>query len=89
MRFNINHTVKVRLTDKGRETHHVNHVWLFRNWKEPPEYVRPKEDEGGWSEWQLWDLMKEFGPGLYNGCNIPFETEIEIGLSSTTPAEKP
>jgi hypothetical protein len=75
MKFNINHNIKVRLTEKGREIHR-------KQWDELGiksfAYSPPKEDKHGWSEWQLWDLMREFGPHLWNGCEVPFETEIKI-----------
>lgn len=72
-KFNINNKVRVKLTDRGRKIH-------FDNFKELKlfQYSPPKEDEDGWSEWQLWVLMQEFGKHLENGCNIPFETEIEF-----------
>lgn len=56
--FNINDTVRVKLTDHGRrilegQTH-------------------PKEDSEGWSEWQLWMLFQDFGGHVYWGCKAPF-----------------
>lgn len=78
MWFNINYEVKIRLTDVGRKAHRKNHDDLFADWKEPPRYSPPVEDAEGWSTWQLWVLMHEFGPYLFNGCNVPFETTIEI-----------
>jgi repressor LexA len=82
MTFNINDYVKVRLTDVGRQLHR-------KNWEdiipETPlkieflnKYQPPSEDNNGWSEWQMWDLMSEFGRYMYLNCNPPFETEIEI-----------
>lgn len=81
MKFNINDEVRVRLTDVGRAIHRKNHDDLFKAWGARgvmPEYRPPKEDPGGWSTWQLWDLMHEFGRHCYNGAKIPFETEIDI-----------
>ena len=78
MKFNINGYVRVRLTDEGRARHRKNHDDLFSSWPQPPEYRAPQEDANGWSEWQMWQLMSEFGSRLYNGCRVPFETEIEI-----------
>lgn len=83
MFFNINHEVKVRLTVAGRAAHRKNHEDL-KDWatkhgaKEWHAYAPPKEDENGWSKWQLWCLMQQFGPYLRNGGDVPFETEIEI-----------
>jgi hypothetical protein len=80
MRFNVNHNVKVKLTDAGRRAHRKNHDDLLAKWPtdEKPEYRPPEEDAEGWSTWQLWRLMQEFGPHLYNGCDVPFETELKI-----------
>lgn len=76
--FNVNDNVRVRLTDVGRAALRKNHDELFADWIKPPEFVLRKEDERGWSEWHLWDLMHEFGRHMYNGCQVPFETEIEL-----------
>lgn len=67
MKFNINHEVRVRLTPRGRN------IILST-----PHEVMPTEDANGWSKWQLWELMRVFGSHCYNGCEVPFETEIEM-----------
>ena len=36
------------------------------------------EDKKGWSRWQLWCLMAEFGDHLYHGCVPPFDPDIKI-----------
>jgi hypothetical protein len=75
VKFNVNEKVKVRLTDTGRRIHR-------KQWDELGitsfKYQPPKEDARGWSEWQLWCLMREFGQHLNNGFDPPFETEIRI-----------
>jgi hypothetical protein len=78
MRFNINNDVKVKLTDFGRKTHRANHDMAFMGWQRPPKYVPPTEDADGWSRWQMWNLMNEFGRVMVNGFKVPFETEIDI-----------
>ncbi len=78
MKFNINNYVRVKLTDRGRENHRKNHDELFAGWSEKPEYRPPVEDAEGWSKWQMWSLMADFGPHISIGMNPPFETEIEI-----------
>lgn len=81
MKFNINHTVKVRLTDKGRQIHQDNFYELFGG--KPNAiipYRPPAEDKDGWSEWQLWHLMEEFGPHVGLGGLTPFETEIDVAI---------
>jgi hypothetical protein len=79
MKVNVNNEVKIRLTDEGRkilmEAHdkrNEEHNGAFG------DYAPPREDQFGWSTWQLWHLMREFGPHMYNGCKVPFEAEIEL-----------
>lgn len=75
MLFNINNTVRVRLTDAGREYHRRIHnelyarIFLYR----PPE-----EDADGWSRWQLWSLMQTFGPGVSLGGPTLYEPTIDL-----------
>lgn len=91
--FNINHNVCVRLTDYGREVHKQNHVNLYaryealanarnihlpKDWS-PTDYRPPTEESDGWSEWQAWVLMQEFGHVIGNGMKVPFEPPIFIG----------
>jgi hypothetical protein len=78
MMFNMNDKVRVQLTDEGRRIHRANHEKLFYNWDKMPEYHAPVETPEGWSDWQLWDLMHEFGAHCFNGCRVPFATTIEI-----------
>ena len=66
MMLNINGKARVRLTDQGRM---ILKTLLHRE--------QPGEIDG-WSEWVIWDLMNTFGPFLYNCCNPPFETTIEV-----------
>ncbi len=79
MRFNVNDKVRVRLTEHGKTLHREDHAkfWAHLGKKEPP-YISPGEDENGWSEWQMWALMQDFGPHMTLGSPVPFETEIEI-----------
>ena len=87
--FNINDSVLVKLTDKGREIH--------RNWHEELRrqvptykgtYLPPKEDENGYSRFQLWSLMNYFGPFCSLGLEVPFDTEIlfEVREQPETPS---
>lgn len=67
VKFNINDDVRVRLTDIGRRI-------LDKDGS--LEFV--KTDKDGWSTFQFWVLMEIFGKYIYNGCSVPFKTEIEI-----------
>jgi hypothetical protein len=77
MKFNINHKVRVKLTDNGRGILSRKEHAFSEAFDLPAKEPLVREVDG-WSEWQLWDLMREFGPHIYNGCKVPFETEIEI-----------
>ncbi len=72
--FNMNDYVRVKLTDKGREIHKKTWTSLVPRMK----YNPPKEDKDGWSEWQLWVLMQEFGAHIAMGIESPLESNIEI-----------
>lgn len=79
MLFNVNESVRVKLTDHGRRIH-------FENWRAfrqqfplvGGEYQPPKEDENGWSEWQLWVLMQTFGKHITMSKPNPFKTTISM-----------
>lgn len=79
MRMNINDRVRVRLTADGRDILAKIHQERFGYLGDrAPKFSLPKEDEAGWSEWQMWTLMQDFGPYISLGSRAPFETEIEI-----------
>lgn len=78
--LNINHIVRVRLTDSGRAALARQHVefWANAGRAEPYPYTPPKEDAEGWSEWQLWNLMQDLGHLCRLGFEPPFETTIQL-----------
>lgn len=85
--FNINETVLVRLNDHGREIIKKDDA----KWGELYPRLRghstlPEEDADGWSKWQLWRLMKTFGPHMLAGAPNPFDITIRIPLPPTTDA---
>ena len=82
--FNINDSVKIKLTDYGRKV-------LKKDWddfwddikKQHPKtkkfkYSHPKEDEDGWSTWQMWLLMEQLGKYVGMGLKDVFETNIKV-----------
>jgi len=84
-KFNINDTVKVKLTDYGKECLRKDYDDFLergRRLVEDKEYVPfefrlPEEDKEGYSEWQLWVLMEKFGRHTGWGfADLPFETTI-------------
>jgi hypothetical protein len=77
MKFNINDSVRVKLTDHGRD------IWYHRNDELNKKFnLHPPLSSGyplevdGWFEEQLWVIMNVFGPHLYNGCKQVFEKNV-------------
>lgn len=73
-KFNLNHSVKVKLTDKGykyqverlqKTFEHVpddikENILSLKEWDE--EYYKSRADENGYSKFQLHDFIETFGP---------------------------
>lgn len=78
MKINLNDIVRVKLTPFGRKVHRENHVALYAYFEHLPHYVPPTEDANGWSRWQLWSLMEQFGPYVHFGSVLCFETTIVL-----------
>ena len=78
--FNINETVKVRLTKYGKELHKQQWEDFWNSvgrLKEFP-YTPPIEDENGYVQFQMWDLMEKFGNHCGLCKELAFETVILI-----------
>lgn len=80
MLFNINDNVRIKLTNRGKEILCGQHVKIIRRFPQITyEFTLPKEDENGWSEWQLWKLMEAFGDYIGMGTvEYPFELTIDV-----------
>ena len=83
MIFNINDKGRVRLTPFGKGILKKNHDKLYgkisAEYLQQNPYVPIVENGEGWSTWQLWNLMREFGEFCVMGFNnLPFETNIEV-----------
>ncbi len=75
--FNINQKVRIKLTARGHQILEESFQNLCA--KVPNvEFFKPKEDADGWSEWQMWEVMADFGAYISMGTLPPFETEIQI-----------
>lgn len=81
--INLNDRVRVRLTDIGREHHRKQHEEVFAPYGDRFPYTPPKVDADGWSEFQHWQLMQDFGPKVGLGMNVPFETTIQIAPAAS------
>jgi len=80
--FNINDYVRVQLTEHGRAVHRAQYDLLVAHLKpiarDDFPYSAPKEDEDGWSEWQMWSLMNTFGPHMWMTGQLCFLTDIQF-----------
>lgn len=77
VKFSINDTVRVKLTDEGRAIHRAYHADLYH--PSTPPYLPPPVDVDGYSAFQLYDLMHIFGPATYMGNpRLPFEMDIML-----------
>lgn len=66
--LNWNHTVKVKLTDIGKDIYFHQYDELIKiGHKFTPRY--PIEDEKGFCEFQLWYFMQLYGPHI--GVGFP------------------
>jgi hypothetical protein len=80
--INMNDTVRVKLTDLGRQIHKEKHGEVCT--RANVSYQPPQEDEDGYSKWQLWHLMSFFGEHLSLGLEIPFEPRIVLDTVKET-----
>ncbi|EKU98056.1 hypothetical protein Lepto7375DRAFT_7315 [Leptolyngbya sp. PCC 7375] len=67
MSLNLNDSVWVRLTPQAKNLI-VNREYLYA------------QESDGWSKWQLWVLMNEFGPHMVMGFNNQLFENNEISL---------
>lgn len=73
IRMNLNDPVWVRLTPVGEAQ--------YKKWSADlgvPNPIELKKTWDGFVKFQMWELMQIFGPVCFNGCNVPFETEIVL-----------
>ena len=81
VKFNINEHVWVKLTPRGRAIYKANHEAFRRNYPDLGPVPEIKENEDGFSQWQLWVLMSEFGDHISMGKEQPFETGILLEIT--------
>lgn len=82
-KFNINHYVKVKLTELGKEIYFNKDEELKDDLEKRgvnASYIEksyPEIDEDGYTEFQLYDFMNIYGKYLAVGMRgLPCETEI-------------
>jgi len=80
IKFNINHSVKVKVTEYGYEVWlaHENKFVHFSGTIKPVtiEELKAKQDEDGYTKFQLWDMMSIFGSKMQMGFKNPIDTNI-------------
>jgi len=77
--FNISYCVRVKLTDLGKDIYY--HQYDKTNdyyGRQVIEPCYPTIDKEGYTEFQLWELMRLYGTYCSNGCGLPFETNITL-----------
>jgi hypothetical protein len=84
--FNINDSVWVRLTQRGRDIDREMHEQLRKIAPSIGPYT--SSEKNGWSKWQLYRLMYAFGQDCYMGADLPFETEISLIDPDDAEADK-
>ena len=90
MAFNVNDLVWIKLTGAGRDILAKRESEFNRLYMPSKGGWFPKSDADGWSKWQLWQVMSEFGADCFNGCKVPFETTILLdakALSGAIPCD--
>jgi len=78
MKFNVNDTIKVRLNARGIAIMEKHHNELRLRIPAIKEFKAPAVDDHGYSSFQLWAFMQEFGPYMVLGLEVPFDSEIII-----------
>ena len=78
--FNINSTVKVRLTKFGKELHKKEweDLWSSSGRLDKFPYEPPDTDADGYVKFQMWDLMGNLGKYCGWGSDLPFDIAILI-----------
>jgi hypothetical protein len=70
--FNLNSYVRVKLTDHGKEILARQAYPDFRD-----------ADANGLTKFQAWELFEYFAHNVHLGCDLPFETTIQIELEKS------
>jgi len=78
-RIDMNGYVKVKLNKEGDRILKESHDRLYYGISIKREYKAISKDKDGYSKFQLWELMSQFGEHISMGCIPPFDTEIIVG----------
>lgn len=83
--YNINHKIKVKLTEHGKAIlgHELaDTMSMLITLKFFEDYVPYPEDEDGYITFQLWDFMRIFGSHFYMGDPLIIEHNEIIFLDA-------
>lgn len=70
IRINLNESIKVKLTDWGKEIYYHQYDEINKiAGREVCKPKFPKEDENGYTEFQLWDFIQLYG--MHIGMTLP------------------
>ncbi len=76
--MNMNDTVRVKLNGKGLQILREHHEALRGRVPSLAAWQPPPQDGDGYTHFQLWQLMRAFGPHIYLGCEVPFDLDIRL-----------
>ena len=79
-RTNISSYVEVKLTEHGKRVLEDRHKKFWANTGLCPSYCHPAEDIDGYSRWQLWVLMQDFGPHIGLAKEPMFECDVFVDV---------
>ena len=75
--FNVNDYVWVKLTPVGLKILERNFYELRRAFPNlPKQFTPPLMDDEGYTKYQMWSLMNDFGNYMVMGGQSPFETDV-------------
>lgn len=79
--FNVNDYVWVKLTPAGLKILERNFYELRRAFPNlPKQFLPPSVDAEGYTKYQLWALMHDFGNHMVMGGQSPVETDVVLEI---------
>ncbi len=82
--FNMNEYIRVRLTDLGYQRladMHNEYLAKVKNWEyRNADYYKEKADKDGYTSFQMWSFMSDFGD--VTGLLKPQHFHLDIQISS-------
>lgn len=89
-KFNINHYIKVRLLDKGyQRMADIHNSYASKGEERTADYYRERADDEGYTKFQMWAFIEDFGVVTHVGMSGFYETEILIEARSLEEVPAP